>query len=80
MFPQMLTKEQQEQLAEIQKHTKFITAEILQEGNKLTVELVTDNADAARAIPQIQTSMIDSLASCLQVMFAITGRVKGKKT
>jgi len=72
----MLSKEQQAQLVEIQKYTKFITAKIVQEGNTLTITLNTDNLEAVKGIPQIQAAMIDSVASCLFSLFQIQGTVK----
>lgn len=75
---QMMSPEQQKLLVEVQKFTKDIKAVIHKEGdNSFTVTLNTDNPEAQQYLPQIQNSMINSLAQTLYTFFNITGTVEG---
>lgn len=73
----MMSEEQQEMLAKVQKFTKDIKAVVHKEGsNGFTVTLSTKNPQAEQYLSQIRASMINSLAQTLYTFFNITGRVE----
>lgn len=73
----MLSPEQQKVLVEVQKFTKDIKAVVKKEGDDIfIVSLNTDNAEAQQYLPQIRTSLINSIAQTLYTFFGIQGRVE----
>ena len=73
----MLNPEQAKMLEEVQKFTKDIKCVVKKEGGScFTVTLNTNNPQAEEYLPQIQNSLINSLAQTLYTFFNIQGRVE----
>ena len=66
----------QEKLRQLQEITKHIRAEIIVNKEKGTLELryITDNPQAAQAIPGLVERMAGELAQNLYVVFAMQGK------
>lgn len=74
MFP-AITKEQQQQIENLQETTKFIKAEVHTEGDTVSIKLLTDNEQAKAAIPQLQKAMVTSIATTLYQFFGVEGKI-----
>lgn len=68
-----MSPQQLETLKKIQEVSKNISAQIKTSDNQLQVWLKTDDPEAAKLIPQIQEALVNSIASTLYQMFAISG-------
>lgn len=69
------TKDQQQQIAQLQTVTKFIKAEVHTEGDTVSIRLLTDNEQAKQALPQIQKAMVHSIAGTLYTLFGVEGKI-----
>ena len=69
----MATPKQREELAKMQVFTVKIHYIVHTEDNKVEVTLNTDDAEAAKLIPQLQEGIVSSITQMLYTMFAMTG-------
>jgi hypothetical protein len=67
------TPQQREQLVQTQQFTRKIKYVVHSEGNHIEFSLVTDDAEAAQLIPQIQEGIVNSVTQMLYTMFAMSG-------
>ena len=69
------TPQQREQLAKMQKFTEKIKYVVHTDDSDYRVEfsLKSDDAEAAKLIPQIQEGIVSSVTQMLYTMFAMTG-------
>ncbi len=67
------TPQQREQLVQAQQFTRKIKYVIHTGANRVEVSLTTDDAEAAKLLPQIQEGIVMSVAQMLYTMFAMSG-------
>lgn len=75
----LLSPKQQKFLANVQQYTKDIKAVIIQSPGEISVRLETENSEAAKFVPQIESGIINSVAQTLHLMFNIVGKIERGK-
>lgn len=72
-----MSAEQTANLAKIQELTKHISARVHKsENGGIEITFITESEEARAILPQIQESLVSSVANVLHLMFAIPGRVE----